>query len=84
MKKKHKSKKVVDKNVESIVKKMRARVQKGFSKYEVTTEREDLSLDDWLNHAEEEAMDFLVYLQAARKKIAKYWIPLHDGVDTTE
>ncbi len=35
----------------------------GKSKYGVTMERDDLSLKEWLIHAQEEAMDLAVYLQ---------------------
>ena len=35
----------------------------GKKKYGTTMEREDLSKLDWLQHAQEEAMDLAVYLQ---------------------
>lgn len=54
---------LTDKNVIAVYHKMKAREQIGFRKYGVTTERTDLSTLDWLKHAQEEAMDFAVYLE---------------------
>jgi hypothetical protein len=41
----------------------------GVNKYGVTLERTDLSLEDWLTHAEQEAMDFVLYLRRIKKEI---------------
>lgn len=68
---------VTDKNVEGVIQymsesdlgnealwtKFRDRVNHGFEKYGVTTERTDLSFEQWLNHAIEELMDASIYLQ---------------------
>ena len=53
----------VDKNVEEVRRKMCERAAIGLQKYGVTTERDDLSTLQWLQHAQEEAMDFAVYLE---------------------
>jgi len=52
-----------DKNVESVMEKMRQRSERGLSKYGVTTERTDLTPEQWLVHAQEEAMDLTIYLE---------------------
>lgn len=56
-----------DKNVESVRQKLLDRSQVGIVKYGCTTDREDLSLIDWLTHLQEELMDASVYLEAAIK-----------------
>tara|TARA_R100000234_G_C4872142_1_gene123756 strand:+ start:225 stop:437 length:213 start_codon:yes stop_codon:yes gene_type:complete len=43
--------------------KIKARSLVGKQKYGVTMEEETLSRLEWLIHAQEEAMDFVVYLQ---------------------
>jgi hypothetical protein len=52
-----------DSIVEEIIRKFSERAQMGEEKYGVTLDREDLSLIDWLNHALEEHMDAILYLQ---------------------
>jgi hypothetical protein len=61
-----------DQNVEAIRKKLLDRSRVGLAKYGVTTERKDLDLIQWLVHAQEEAMDFAVYLQAQMARAADY------------
>lgn len=43
--------------------KLQERAAAGLVKYGITMERGDLSLLDWLIHAQEEAMDLAVYLE---------------------
>lgn len=52
-----------DSNVQALCAEFRNRENKGYSKYGTTTDREDLSFEDWLQHLKEELMDALVYLQ---------------------
>jgi hypothetical protein len=52
-----------DANVETVRDKLLQRSIVGLKKYNVTTERDDLSRLEWLQHAQEEAMDFCIYLQ---------------------
>jgi len=59
----------VDRNVLSIINEFKQRSNKGFSKYGTTTERIDLSLDDWLQHLKEELMDACVYIQTVQSKL---------------
>ena len=39
------------------------REQRGFLKYGTTMDRQDLSLQEWMQHFKEELMDGLLYLQ---------------------
>lgn len=48
---------------DAVCKKLQDRAEVGKNKYGVTMEREDLSVEDWLKHAQEEAMDLAVYLE---------------------
>lgn len=52
-----------DKFVQSVKKSFEQRSQIGIKKYNTSLEREDLSLLDWLQHAQEEAMDLTLYLE---------------------
>lgn len=54
---------LMDKNVKAVRDKMKARARDGLRTYGVTTERTDLSHLEWLNHAQQEAMDLAVYLE---------------------
>lgn len=62
--------KAPDVNVETIREMLLQRSVVGLSKYGVNTERTDLSLDQWLLHAIEEALDMSVYLQRIRTELA--------------
>jgi hypothetical protein len=52
-----------DSIVDSIVDKFIDRSRVGKKKYNTDLDREDLSLEEWLNHAIEEHMDAILYLQ---------------------
>lgn len=43
--------------------KLLSRAERGFSKYGVTMEREDLSKEEWLIHLQEELLDGAVYIE---------------------
>ena len=53
---------------EKVINQIKERAKTGLNKYGVTMERQDLTLLDWIQHAQEEAMDLAVYLE----KMAKY------------
>jgi hypothetical protein len=53
----------IDANVQAVRRKMLIRAERGLDKYGVTTERTDLDTLQWLQHAQEEAMDLAVYLE---------------------
>lgn len=54
---------MTDKIIEAVRAKLRSRSETGFLKYGVGLERTDLNTLDWLNHAQEEAMDLAGYLE---------------------
>jgi len=60
---------VVDTVVESVVHKYKSRSKVGIDKYGTTLDRDDLSVLEWLNHAQEEAMDLSLYLEKIMEKI---------------
>ena len=58
-----------DTNVNAVCDKYQDRARVGLAKYGVTTNRDDLSLFDWLTHLQEELMDAVVYIEAAKARI---------------
>ncbi len=55
--------KIEDKIVLRVLARFNERSQVGIKKYNTTLERSDLSTLEWLTHAQEEAMDFVLYLE---------------------
>jgi hypothetical protein len=62
-----------DKNVNEICKEFVTRSQHGFTKYGVTTERSDLSYEQWVQHLKEELMDAVVYIHKVQQEMKKYY-----------
>jgi hypothetical protein len=54
---------IEDKIVLRVLSRFTERSQVGIAKYNTTLERTDLSTLEWLTHAQEEAMDFVLYLE---------------------
>jgi len=54
---------IQDKIVLSVLARFKERSDIGIKKYKTTLERTDLSTLEWLTHAQEEAMDFVLYLE---------------------
>ncbi len=57
-----------DANVKAVQERLGNRAAIGLLKYGVTTEREDLSREEWLQHAQDEALDLSVYLQRLKRE----------------
>ena len=57
-----------DKIVEKVIKKFTERSELGQKKYGFTLERTDLTTLQWINHAQEEAMDFILYLERLKQE----------------
>jgi len=57
-----------DRIVESVVEKFRSRSEVGIRKYGTTLDRNDLSLEQWLDHAIEEQMDSILYLTKIKEE----------------
>lgn len=53
----------VDSNVERVREMLALRAARGYTKYGVTTDREDLNTYDWLNHLQEELLDAAIYIE---------------------
>lgn len=56
-----------DKIVKKVIDKFKQRSEAGIKKYGLTLERNDLSFQDWITHAQEEAMDFILYLEKLKQ-----------------
>jgi len=57
-----------DSIVESVINKFKQRSEIGIAKYSVTLDRDDLSMVEWINHAQEEHMDAILYLEKMKQK----------------
>ena len=54
---------------DAVAKKLLLRAKIGEKKYGTTMERNDLSLEEWLNHLQEELLDATVYLEKLKQEI---------------
>ena len=54
---------IQDKNVLNVMARFKERSEVGMKKYKTTLERTDLTTLEWLTHAQEETMDFVLYLE---------------------
>jgi len=55
--------------VAAVIRKMYQRSQVGIKKYGTTLERDDLSTEQWVDHAIEEAMDLVLYLTKLKTQL---------------
>lgn len=72
---------------EQVIAKIRSRAEVGLNKYGVTLERDDLSIEEWLTHAQEEAMDLSGYLEKTVeevKTLREYISSLENRVERLE
>ena len=58
-----------DVNVDNVVKSFYNRMETGYKKYGVTTERKDIDLIGWLQHLQEELMDACVYVERIKSEL---------------
>ncbi len=58
---------VQDSVVQSVINKFKQRSEVGIKKYNTTLDREDLTDKEWINHAQEEAMDLILYLEKLKR-----------------
>lgn len=58
---------IQDSVVQSIINKFKQRSEIGIKKYNTTLDREDLTNKEWINHAQEEAMDLILYLEKLKR-----------------
>ena len=57
-----------DEIVRSVLKRFNERSKVGIDKYSTTLERSDLSTLEWLTHAQDEAMDFVLYIERLKQE----------------
>lgn len=58
-----------DSVVDSVIDQFISRAQFGKQKYNTDLDREDLSVLQWLEHAQQEAMDFVLYVEKLKKTL---------------
>jgi hypothetical protein len=56
-----------DSIVESVIEQFKQRSELGKVKYGITLDRTDLTRLEWLNHAQQEAMDMILYLEKLKQ-----------------
>jgi hypothetical protein len=71
--------KVNDKIINRVIEKIQKRAEAGYKKYGVGLDKDNQTLDTWLNHLQEELMDAANYIEKIRavlieedKKLSKY------------
>jgi len=57
--------------VEQVRQDLLDRSEVGIKKYNTTLDRDDLSIEDWVEHARQEAMDFSLYLTRLKNDIVE-------------
>lgn len=57
-----------DSIVNSVISKFINRSDLGIKKYGVTLDRDDLDINEWINHAQEEHMDAILYLEKLKQQ----------------
>lgn len=60
-----------DSVVTSIIAKFQQRAEIGKKKYGTDLDRNDLSILDWIQHAQEEHMDAILYLEKLKQEFTK-------------
>lgn len=58
-----------DSIVESVINQFKQRSEAGINKYGTTLDRNDLSTLEWIEHAKQEAMDFILYLEKLKHEL---------------
>ncbi len=60
-----------DSCVKTVIEKFISRAEMGRQKYGTDLDRTDLKVIDWINHAQEEHMDAILYLEKLKKELTK-------------
>jgi hypothetical protein len=58
----------MDSVVQAVIRKFQERSELGIKKYGVTLDRTDLKPLDWIQHAQDELMDGILYLERLKKE----------------
>ena len=64
----------VDSIVQSVINQFVSRAQFGKQKYGTDLDRQDLSTEDWIQHAQEELMDGILYLEKLKQTRKSDWL----------
>ena len=59
----------MSKLLDQLISEFQSREERGFLKYGTTMDREDLSLNEWIQHALEESMDLCLYLNKIKQQL---------------
>ena len=59
----------MDSIVQAVIRKFQERSELGIKKYGVTLDRTDLKPHDWIQHAQDELMDGILYLERLKKEL---------------
>ena len=54
---------------DKVIKQIKDRAEVGENKYKKTMERTDLDLKQWVQHAQEEALDLAIYLEKIKSML---------------
>ena len=73
-----------DSIVDSVVQKFTERSRLGQVKYGKTLDRGDLTVHEWITHAQEELMDGILYLEKLRQVVAPCELRKPDDVAVVE
>ncbi len=65
----------LDTIVMTVISKFAARARVGKEKYGTTLDRTDLSVLDWIQHAQEEHMDAILYLEKLKQTLGGKALP---------
>ena len=60
----------MDSIVQAVIRKFQERSELGQKKYGVTLDRTDLKPLDWIQHAQDELMDGILYLERLKKDVS--------------
>lgn len=69
----------LDSVVTAVIAKFAQRAKIGKEKYGVTLDRTDLGVLDWIQHAQEEHMDAILYLEKLKRVITRECCSRTDG-----
>lgn len=57
--------------IKSVIDKFLTRAEIGKKKYGTNLDRNDLDIEEWINHSLEECMDMILYLTKLKQELAK-------------
>lgn len=61
-----------DSVVEAVIQRFHDRAKFGKDKYGTDLDRNDLTMEEWIQHAQDEAHDFILYLEKMKQLIQRF------------